>query len=152
MRRLLIGLLSPTAAGCSEPPHKESDQARAAIEAARAAGAEPYAGDELTGAATTPRKARASVDERDGRQAPRYAVDARQREAEAAGTPAQELRAPQGTLAHARASLQEARSLPDGRNMAAAAAKLAEVREKLDLAATSVSSIPQHAKAGRRKD
>jgi hypothetical protein len=141
VRRLLIGLLPPTAAGCSEPPHKESDQAPAAIEAARAAGA-----------ATTPRKARASVDERDGRQAPRYAVDARQREAEAAGTPAQELRAPQGTLAHARASLQEARSLPDGRNVAAAAAKLAEVREKLDLAATSVSSIPQHAKAGRRKD
>lgn len=83
MRRLLIGLLLLVAAGCSEPPQKEIDQAQSAVEAARAAGADKYAADEYTGATTTLQKARDSVDQRDYRQALSYALDARQRALEA---------------------------------------------------------------------
>ena len=177
-------------AGCSEPPQKEIDQAQAAIETARAAGAEQYASDEFAGATATLQKARASVDERDYRQALSYALDARQRaleaarvvdetrtrartdaeagyksaadragqlqtqlrEGETARAPVQELRASQEALAHARTSLQEARSLLDAGNFTAAATKLAEVRENLDLAAKSMPPIPQRAKPVRRRD
>jgi hypothetical protein len=83
VRRLLIGLLLLVAAGCSEPPQKEIDQAQSAVEAARAAGADKYAADEYTGATTTLQKARDSVDQRDYRQALSYALDARQRALEA---------------------------------------------------------------------
>jgi hypothetical protein len=70
-------------AGCSEPPQKELDQAQAAIDAAKAAGADQYASEEFTGATTTLQKAHASVDQRDYRTALNYAIDARQRAAEA---------------------------------------------------------------------
>lgn len=70
-------------AGCSEPPQKELDQAQAAIDAAKAAGADQYAAEEYTGATTTLQKAHASVDQRDYRAALNYAIDARQRAAEA---------------------------------------------------------------------
>jgi hypothetical protein len=66
-------------AGCSEPPQKEIDQAQAAIELARAGGAETYAAEEYAAAAAGLQKAHASVDERDYRQALSYAIDARQR-------------------------------------------------------------------------
>lgn len=83
MRRLLIGLLLLTAAGCSEPPQKEIDQAQSALDAARAAGADKYAAEEYSGATTTLQKARDSVEQRDYRQALSYALDARQRALEA---------------------------------------------------------------------
>ena len=83
MRRLLIGLLLIGAAACSAPPQKEIDQAQSAIDAARAAGADKYATDEYSGAEATLQKARAAVDQRDYRQALSYAIDARQRAAEA---------------------------------------------------------------------
>jgi uncharacterized protein DUF4398 len=66
-------------AGCSEPPQKEIDQAQAAVDLARAAGAETYAAEEYAGATAGVQKARASVDQRDYRQALSYAIDARQR-------------------------------------------------------------------------
>lgn len=83
MRRLLIGLLLITIAGCSEPPQKEIDQAQSAVDAARAAGADKYAAEEYSGAAATLQKARDSVEQRDYRQALSYALDARQRALEA---------------------------------------------------------------------
>ena len=79
----LLGLLVGALAGCSEPPQKEIDEARSAIDAAQAAGAETYAADEYAGATAALQKARASVDERDYRQALSYAIDARQRAIEA---------------------------------------------------------------------
>ena len=79
----LLGLLVGALAGCSEPPQKEIDEARSAIEAAQAAGAETYAADEYVGATAALQKARAWVDERDYRQALSYAIDARQRAIEA---------------------------------------------------------------------
>lgn len=88
MRRLLIGVLLLVAAGCSEPPQKEIDQAQSAIDAARAAGADKESVDkdaaaEYADAVTTLQKAHASVDQRDYRQALSYALDARQRAVEA---------------------------------------------------------------------
>lgn len=85
MRRLLvIGCLLLFAAGCSEPPQKEIDQAQSALDAARSAGADKYATAEFTAAASSLDKARAAVDQRDYRQALNYAIDARQRSTDAA--------------------------------------------------------------------
>jgi hypothetical protein len=83
VRAFPIVLLLLALAGCSEPPQKEIDEAKSAIDAARAAGADQYAAEEFTGAAATLEKARASVGERDYRQALSYAIDARQRAVEA---------------------------------------------------------------------
>jgi hypothetical protein len=84
VRRLLLAVLLLAAAGCSEPPQKEIDQAQSAIDAARSAGADHYAADEYAGATATLDKAHASVEQRDYRQALSYALDARQRALEAA--------------------------------------------------------------------
>jgi hypothetical protein len=78
-RLLLAGLLLLAATGCSQPPQKEIDQAQAALDLARTGGAERYAADDYAAAAAALLKARASVDERDYRQALSYAIDARQR-------------------------------------------------------------------------
>jgi predicted S18 family serine protease len=83
VRVIPIGLVLLALAACSEPPQKEIDEARSAIEAAQAAGAQTYAPEEYAGATATLDKARASVDQRDYRQALSYAIDARQRAIEA---------------------------------------------------------------------
>jgi hypothetical protein len=85
----LAAVLVFAAAGCSEPPQKEIDQAQAAVEAARAAGAPAFATDEFNAAAAALDKARAAVDQRDYRQGLSYAIDARQR-AQSAGRQAAE--------------------------------------------------------------
>ena len=85
MRRLpVIALLLLLAAGCSEPPQKEIDQAQGAVDAARAAGADKYATDEYTAATTALQKAHDAVNQRDYRQALSYALDARERAQDAA--------------------------------------------------------------------
>ena len=76
---LLISLLLLAAAGCSEPPQKEIDQAQAAVDLARTAGAETYAAEEYAAAVAGLQKAHAAVEQRDYRQALSYAIDARQR-------------------------------------------------------------------------
>ena len=87
MRRLafIAALLSLAIAclGCSGPPQKEIDQARSAVDAARAAGAERYASAEYAAAAASLDKANAAVTQRDYRQALNYALDSRQRAVEA---------------------------------------------------------------------
>jgi hypothetical protein len=85
MRRLpAIGLLVLLAAGCSEPPQKEIDQAQGAIDTARAAGADKYAADAYNAASDALQKSRDAVGQRDYRQALSYAIDARERAHEAA--------------------------------------------------------------------
>jgi hypothetical protein len=85
MRRLpAFGLLLLLAAGCSEPPQKEINQAQGAIDAARAAGADKYAVDEYTAATSALQKSHDAVDQRDYRQALSYALDARERAQDAA--------------------------------------------------------------------
>jgi len=84
VRRLAVtAVLLFAIAGCSGPPQKEIDQARSALEAARAAGADKYASTEYTAAAASLEKANAAVGQRDYRQALNYALDSRQRAAEA---------------------------------------------------------------------
>ena len=85
----LAAAVAFAAAGCSEPPQKEIDQAQAAVDAARAAGAPAFATDEYNAAAAALDKARAAVDQRDYRQGLSYAIDARQR-AQSAGHQAAE--------------------------------------------------------------
>ena len=83
MRRLLVIFLLLFTAGCSEPPQKEIDQAQAAVDAARTAGADRYATADFAAAVSSLDKARASVDQRDYRQALNYALDSRQRAVDA---------------------------------------------------------------------
>jgi hypothetical protein len=61
-----------------DPPEKEMQQAQGAIEAARAAGADQYAHDELVGAVEALKHAREAVDERDYRLALNHALDSRE--------------------------------------------------------------------------
>ena len=87
MRRRLscfVILLALVLSGCSEPPQREIDQAQAAIDAAKTAGADTYAADEYNAAVTALQKSHASVDQRDYREALNYAIDARQRATDAA--------------------------------------------------------------------
>ena len=76
-------------ASCGDPPDKELQQARSAIESARGAGAEVYARDEFSAAETALKNATEAVDQRDYRLALNRALDARERaqnaEKEAAG-------------------------------------------------------------------
>jgi hypothetical protein len=79
VRRLLVILVVLLTTGCSEPPQKEIDQAQAAVDAARTAGADRYAAADFTAAVSSLDKARAAVEQRDYRQALNYALDSRQR-------------------------------------------------------------------------
>jgi hypothetical protein len=62
---------------CEEPPNKEINQAQGAIDAARAAGAEQYAGTEFTAATAAMTRATAAVAENDNRQALNHALESR---------------------------------------------------------------------------
>jgi hypothetical protein len=77
-------LAAMTAIACADPPSKEIEQAEAAIEAARAAGADHYAGDELTGAREALKQAHEAVADRDYRLALNHALQARERARSAA--------------------------------------------------------------------
>lgn len=69
---------------CSAPPQKEMDQAQGAIDAARAAGAEQYAGGEFAAATLALQQSHDAVQQRDYQQALSRALDARERAQEAA--------------------------------------------------------------------
>ncbi len=84
---LLLALVLPCGA-CISPPEKEINQARGAIAAARAAGADAYAPDEYKAAMTALKNAEDSVAQRDYRQALNYALDSRERAENAARTAA----------------------------------------------------------------
>jgi hypothetical protein len=79
----LIAALSVTSA-CGDPPEKEMQQAQGAIDAARAAGAEQYAHEELAAAQDALKHAREAVDQRDYRLALNHALDSRERAQSAA--------------------------------------------------------------------
>jgi Domain of unknown function (DUF4398) len=69
---------------CGDPPNREMDQAQGAIDAARAAGAEQYAAQELAAAVTALAQARETVAQGDYRSALTYALDSRERAQNAA--------------------------------------------------------------------
>ena len=76
MRACLLALV--LLAACGTPPHKEIDQAQGAIDAARAAGADRYAGDEFTAATNSLTLANKAVEERDYRLALNHALESRE--------------------------------------------------------------------------
>jgi len=87
VRRLTLSwvLLAALAAnGCGDPPEKEMQQAQGAIDAARAAGADQYANDELSAAQAALKRAQDAVEQRDYRLALNNALDARDRAQSAA--------------------------------------------------------------------
>jgi hypothetical protein len=78
----LLMLLFVTA--CAEPPSKEMNQAQGAIDAARAAGADRYAGDEFKAAVDALAHSEQAVRDRDYRLALSHALDSRERAQNAA--------------------------------------------------------------------
>jgi hypothetical protein len=82
VRRLRLPLVLTAVlliSACGDPPDKELQQARSAIESARGAGAEVYARDEFSAAETALKGANEAVDQRDYRLALNRALDARER-------------------------------------------------------------------------
>lgn len=69
---------------CAEPPAKEMNQAEGAIEAARAAGADQYAPEELQAAIDALARAQEAVAQNDYRLALSHAIDSRERAQNAA--------------------------------------------------------------------
>jgi len=79
---VIVATLLATA--CAEPPSKEMNQAQGAIDAARAAGAEQYAPDQLKAAVEALAQSEVAVTARDYRLALAHALDSRERAQEAA--------------------------------------------------------------------
>jgi hypothetical protein len=77
--RLAALILAVLAAACGEPPNREINEAKGALDAARAAGAEQYAAEALNDAQTAYDKSLAAVEQRDYRLALNHALDARER-------------------------------------------------------------------------
>jgi Domain of unknown function (DUF4398) len=80
-RRFLssLALLAALASACAGPPDKEIQQAQAAIDAAKAAGADRYAPDDFNAARDALKLAADAVTQRDYRLALNHALDARER-------------------------------------------------------------------------
>lgn len=74
----VVVALALVAAACGDPPEKEIQQARGAIDAAKAAGADQYARDELAAAEKSLQAANDAVTDRDYRLALNDALDARE--------------------------------------------------------------------------
>jgi len=87
--RLLLALFAALlSCACGTPPQKEMDLARAAIEAARAAGAERYAADGLAAARTALARSEAAARQRDYRLALAQSLEAAEQAQDAARTAA----------------------------------------------------------------
>jgi hypothetical protein len=151
VRRLaVIALLLLAISGCSGPPQKEIDQAQAALDTARGAGAERYAASEYTAAASALQKAHAAVEQRDYRQALNYAIDSRQRATDATSQAAEgKTRARTATEAlygevatranHLQAALRAAETAAPAKALRAGQASLRDARAHLQKASASIS-------------
>ncbi len=87
MRRaacLLAFFIAVLSASCAEPPHKEMNQAQGAIDAARSAGADKFAVEELTAAVDALKRSEEAAASGDYRQALNHALDSRDRAQNAA--------------------------------------------------------------------
>lgn len=90
---------------CAEPPNKEMDQAQGAIDAARAAGADEYAGEQLNAAVTALKQSRDAVTQRDYRSALNYALESRDRAQNAAKQASEQRATVRGQVERALADL-----------------------------------------------
>ena len=140
VRRVAISLALFAAlagAACGDPPDKELQQAQSAIEAARAAGAEQYARDELTAAQDALKRANDAVAQRDYRLALNNALDARERAQNAAREAANGMQAARANadkaLVDAGAALNDARArLRAAENAHVPAKKVGAARHAID--------------------
>ncbi len=130
-------LLCAAAVACGEPPTKEMDLARQAIEAARSAQAARYAPAELTAAQAAMDKSTAAVSNRDFKLALNHALDSHERAKTASSV---------ATAAH-----RELRERLDA-SLAEVTTRLATVRATVGAAARARSSRRAASKAGRVLD
>lgn len=138
--------------GCAEPPHKEMNQAQGAIDAARAAGAEQYAPEELSAAAAALAQSEQAVTQKDYRLALNLAIDSRNRAQEAAKTAVDNRAKARGdaerVLAETQAALNQARTRLAGpsvaktprRTLAEATAAIEATEKTLQEARTALES------------
>ena len=84
LQSIAVAVAVTATAACGDPPDKELQQARDAIESARGAGADLYAREEFSAAETALKNATDAVDQRDYRLALNRALDARERAQNAA--------------------------------------------------------------------
>jgi hypothetical protein len=110
------------AAACGDPPEKELHEARGAIDAARAAGAEKYAADELKAAQDALDHAQTAVGDRDYRLALNYALDSRERAQNAAKTAADQKAATRSDAERLLAEVTTAIAIANAKLQAAQAA------------------------------
>lgn len=151
--RLAVALAAAVVlSACAAPPNKEMDQAQGAIDAARAAGAERYASQEVAAAATALTQARDAVAQGDYRSALSFALDSRER-AQNAAKQASDERAALGS--QTARSLTEVRALLDrGEQRVALAesvrvARRAITRTRTELAAARTAVQEASAAADR---
>jgi hypothetical protein len=114
MRYTPVGLtvaLALLCAACASPPDKEMNQARGAIQAAHAAGADLYAPAEYQAAVTALKRSEDAVSQRDYRQALNYALDSREAAENAARTAADQKAV---ARAQAESDLREVQALLGG--------------------------------------
>jgi len=110
------------AVACSDPPEKELHEAQGAIDAARAAGAEKYAADELKAAQDALDHAQTAVGDRDYRLALNYALDSRERAQNAAKTAADQKAATRSDAERLLAEVTSAIAIANAKLQAAQAA------------------------------
>ena len=137
MRRLsVVACAWLLCAACSEPPQKEIDRAQGALDAARAAGADTYAAQELKAATDALQQSHDAVAQRDYRLALSRALDANERALEAAKQAAD--------------GKARARSEAEGA-LAAATAGLKQLHTRL-AAATAARVPPKELQSARRAE
>jgi tetratricopeptide (TPR) repeat protein len=122
---LLVALVGVATIGCGSPPDKEIQQAAAAIDAAKAAGAEQYAKGEYAAAQEALKQARDAVDQRDYQSALNHALDSRERAQNAAKEAADRQASARGDAERAIADLTAALNDARARLKAAESARVA---------------------------
>jgi hypothetical protein len=130
-RRLLLSaavIAAMIGVACGDPPDREIQQAQAAVEAARAAGADRFAHEEFAAAEEALKRSHQAVEQRDYRLALNAALDARERAQTAAKQAADEKATAHGeaerAVAAADAALHESRAKLKAAEAAHAAPKV----------------------------
>jgi len=136
LRASLLALLLLTA--CGTPPHKEMEQAQAAIDAARAAGAERYATEELAAATGSLTLATNAAKERDNRLALNHALESREHAQNATRIAAEARQRLHSDVERAMTEMKQLLAQANGR--LASAVKLRVPRRTLDDARKSIAA------------
>jgi uncharacterized protein DUF4398 len=141
-------LLAFTSLACGgDPPDREIQQAQAAIDTARAAGADKYAAEEYAAAVTALANAKAAVEQRDYRLALNDALDSRER-AETAAAQAAEGQAAARTAAERALAAAAAAVSAGGAKVKAAGTAHVPARTLAD-ARTAVTDAEQRVQEAR---